>query len=80
MFLPRSRGCLSGRYTRGHSSLVHDAARGKKEECGALIICGHHTLGCRLVERDALRVACVYLMCIDQQMTTTMTVLTVTSC
>jgi len=31
---------------------VHDAARGKKEECGAPIIRGHYTLGCRLAERD----------------------------
>jgi len=50
----------------------------KKRECGALIIRGHHTLGCRLVERDVLS-RCMRLICIDEQTmtTTTMTMTTI---
>lgn len=54
--------CLSGRHThaRARPSALYwrsmPPLAEKKRECGALIIRGHHTLGCRLAERDALRV------------------------
>ncbi|KAL6449136.1 hypothetical protein ACFW04_000670 [Cataglyphis niger] len=64
MFLPRSRLFKRKTHARSQRRVLFISARcrsrKKKRECGALIIRGHHTLCCRLVERVALHASDVH--------------------